>query len=118
MYVYKAKFEELGCWERQTVCLSGSKDQTLPSVLLSTNFPTYVKINGLWSIPENPRMDSHIVLNPNSDRLVIKEFRLIKKGDLVAVAQHEDGSDGVFVWDRGFAEEDLQRKHFLLRTQR
>ena len=25
------------------------------------NFPTYVKINGKWRLPENPRMDSHLL---------------------------------------------------------
>lgn len=76
---------------------------TLPDGFTSTtNFPTYVKINGAWRLPVKPRMDSHLVYDPNTDRLEIKEFRLIRKGDLVAVAQHEDGSDGVFVWTKGF----------------
>ncbi len=36
---------------------------------------------------------------------MIKEFRLVQKGDLVAVAIAEDGSEGVLVWDRGFLAE-------------
>ena len=52
-------------------------------------------------------MDSHLVYDPNTDNLEIKEFRLIQKGDLVAVAQHEDGSDGVFVWTKGFQQEEV-----------
>lgn len=78
---------------------------TLPEGFLSTtNFPTYVNINGEWRLPTKSRMDSHIVYNPNTDQLEIKEFRLIVKGDLVAVADHEDGQDGVFVWADGFVE--------------
>lgn len=81
-------------------------DTTLPDGFLSTtNYPTYVKIAGKWRLPEMPRMDSHLVWEPKSDRLVIREFRLVKKGDLVAVATAEDGSEGVFVWDKGFSGE-------------
>lgn len=83
------------------------KDTTLPDGFMSTtNFPTYVRIGGAWRMPENPRMDSHLVWHPGTGRLEVKEFRLVKRGELVAVATREDGSEGVFVWDRGFAEEE------------
>jgi lysine-ketoglutarate reductase/saccharopine dehydrogenase-like protein (TIGR00300 family) len=81
-------------------------DTVLPDGFMSTtNFPTYVKIGGKWRMPERPRMDSHLVWDPASERLAIKEFRLVRKGDLVAVATAEDGSEGVLVWDRGFLGE-------------
>jgi lysine-ketoglutarate reductase/saccharopine dehydrogenase-like protein (TIGR00300 family) len=48
-------------------------------------------------------MDSHLVYEVAGDRLEVKEFRLVSKGDLVAVATAEDGSEGVLVWDQGFA---------------
>lgn len=81
-------------------------DFTLPDGFLSTtNFPTYVKVHGQWRLPEMPRMDSHVVWSPATNRLDVREFRLIRRGDLVAVASAEDGSEGVFVWDRGFAGE-------------
>ena len=81
-------------------------DTVLPDGFMSTtNFPTYVKIGGRWRMPERPRMDSHLVWDPASERLVVKEFRLIHQGDLVAVATAEDGSEGVLVWDRGFLGE-------------
>ena len=82
------------------------KDATLPDGFMSTtNFPTYVHVGGKWRMPEMPRMDSHLVWDPGSQRLLIKEFRLVKRGDLVAVATKEDGSEGVLVWDKGFEEE-------------
>jgi lysine-ketoglutarate reductase/saccharopine dehydrogenase-like protein (TIGR00300 family) len=82
------------------------KDATLPDGFMSTtNFPTYVNVGGKWRMPEMPRMDSHLVWDAAAQRLLIKEFRLVKKGDLVAVATKEDGSEGVLVWDKGFAEE-------------
>ncbi|HJQ97802.1 MAG TPA: hypothetical protein VJ826_05765 [Candidatus Polarisedimenticolaceae bacterium] len=81
-------------------------DTTLPDGFMSTtNFPTYVHVGGKWRMPENPRMDAHLVWSPSTERLEVKEFRLVRKGDLVAVASREDGTEGVFVWDRGFAEE-------------
>jgi len=55
-------------------------------------------------MPERPRMDSHLVYDREADTLAVKEFRLIQKDDAVAVAVAEDGSEGVFVWDRGFVD--------------
>jgi lysine-ketoglutarate reductase/saccharopine dehydrogenase-like protein (TIGR00300 family) len=81
-------------------------DTVLPDGFMSTtNFPTYVRIGGRWRMPERPRMDSHLVWDPASERLAVKEFRLIRQGDLVAVASAEDGSEGVLVWNRGFLGE-------------
>ena len=83
------------------------KDKTLPDGFTSTtNFPTYVHIGGSWQLPTMPRMDSHLVWNPETQELEIKEFRCIQKNDLVAIAKHEDGSDGVLVWDKGFQKEE------------
>lgn len=81
-------------------------DGVLPDGFMSTtNHPTYVKVQGRWRMPERPRMDSHLVWDPQADTLIVKEFRLVRQGDLVATAVAEDGSEGVFVWDKGFAEE-------------
>jgi lysine-ketoglutarate reductase/saccharopine dehydrogenase-like protein (TIGR00300 family) len=81
-------------------------DTVLPDGFMSTtNFPTYVKVGGRWRMPERPRMDSHLVWDPATERLAVREFRLVAKGDLVAVATAEDGSEGVLVWDRGFLAE-------------
>jgi lysine-ketoglutarate reductase/saccharopine dehydrogenase-like protein (TIGR00300 family) len=79
-------------------------DFALPEgFLCTTNFPTYVKVRGRWRMPERPRMDSHVVWDPSSDRLEVREMRLVRAGDLVAVGEAEDGSEGVFVWTEGFA---------------
>ena len=86
-------------------------DTVLPDGFMSTtNFPTYVHVGGTWRMPERPRMDSHLVWDPAAERLRIKEFRLVEKGDLVAVATAEDGSEGVLVWDRGFLDEEDDTK--------
>ncbi len=82
------------------------KDMTLPDGFLSTkNFPTYVHVGGSWRMPDHPRMDSHLVWDPAAGRLEVKEFRLVRRGELVAVATKEDGSEGVFVWEKGFEGE-------------
>jgi lysine-ketoglutarate reductase/saccharopine dehydrogenase-like protein (TIGR00300 family) len=81
-------------------------DTVLPDGFTSTtNHPTYVKVGGRWRMPERPRMDTHLVWDPATERLTAKEFRLVRKGDLVATVSSEDGSEGVLVWDRGFADE-------------
>jgi lysine-ketoglutarate reductase/saccharopine dehydrogenase-like protein (TIGR00300 family) len=56
-------------------------------------------------MPDMPRMDSHLVCDPQAGRLAVKELRLVRKGDLVAVATAEDGTEGVFVWSKGFETE-------------
>jgi lysine-ketoglutarate reductase/saccharopine dehydrogenase-like protein (TIGR00300 family) len=81
-------------------------DTVLPEGFMSTtNHPTYVKVGGAWRMPARPRMDAHLVWDPAARHLEVKEFRLVRRGDLVATATAEDGSEGVLVWDRGFVEE-------------
>lgn len=82
------------------------KNATLPEgFMCTTNYPTYVKINGLWRLPAEPRMDAHLVWCPETDTLVVREFRCVQKGDLVAVAEAEDGTEGVLVWLHGFDDQ-------------
>jgi lysine-ketoglutarate reductase/saccharopine dehydrogenase-like protein (TIGR00300 family) len=72
-------------------------DGVLPEGFFSTtNLPTFVKRNGAWIAPREPRMDSGIVLDEDGV-LWVREGRRLKKGDLVAVGEKEDGSDGIFV---------------------
>src|SRR5687768_2332327 len=71
-------------------------DGVLPENFFSTtNLPTYVRINGTWRMPQEPRMDAALVLN--DDGLWIKEGRRLKKGEMVAVGSEEDGSQGIYV---------------------
>src|SRR5712691_8453685 len=77
-------------------------DGVLPDGFFSTsNLPTYVKVSGAWRRPRLPRMDCVIVQYPTGD-LVTAEPRKVRKGDKVAVATAEDGSEGVFVHTEGF----------------
>ena len=72
-------------------------DGVLPDHFFSTtNLPTFVRVNGQWIAPREPRMDSGLVMDKDGV-LWVREGRRIKKGDLVAVGEKEDGSEGIFV---------------------
>ena len=72
-------------------------DGVLPDGFFSTtNLPTFVRINGAWIAPREPRMDAGIVKDQGG-ALWVREGRRLKKGDLVAVGEKEDGSEGIFV---------------------
>ena len=72
-------------------------DGVLPDGFFSTtNLPTFVWMNGAWHVPGEPRMDSGLVLYPDGT-LWVREGRRLKKGDLVAVGDKEDGTQGIYV---------------------
>lgn len=72
-------------------------DGVLPDGFFSTtNLPTFVRRNGKWAAPREPRMDSGLVLTGDGS-VYVREGRRIRKGDLVAVGDKEDGSQGIFV---------------------
>ena len=72
-------------------------DGVLPERFFSTtNLPTWVKIDGEWRMPREPRMDASLVLDRDGI-LWIREGRRVKAGDPVAVGKAEDGSEGIYV---------------------
>ena len=87
-------------------------DGVLPDGFFSTsNLPTYVKVQGRWRTPNEPRMDSAIVLEPDGS-LWVKEGRRLRQGELVAVGEAEDGSEGIFVHVAVFLGEAAERGEF------
>ncbi len=81
-------------------------DGVLPDGFFSTtNLPTYVRINGAWRMPREPRMDSAIFLGADGS-LSVLEGRRLKRGDRVAVGSAEDGSQGIFVDSTAFLGDD------------
>jgi len=77
-------------------------DGVLPEGFFSTtNLPTYVRVNGSWRMPREPRMDSALVLDLEGE-LWIREGRRVRRGDLVAVGEAEDGRQGIYVDIAGF----------------
>jgi lysine-ketoglutarate reductase/saccharopine dehydrogenase-like protein (TIGR00300 family) len=76
-------------------------DGVLPEGFFSTsNLPTYIHVNGTWVAPTRPRMDC--VLVKRGDAIETIEPRRLKQGDLVAMGEAEDGSDGIVVHSDGF----------------
>ena len=87
-------------------------DGVLPENFFSTtNLPTYVKINGSWLMPREPRMDSALILD--NDGLWIREGRRLKKGDMVAVGSAEDGSEGIYVHTASFLGDEEGEFKFM-----
>jgi len=86
----------------------------LPSdFFATTNLPTYVKVQGAWRLPREPRMDAALVLGADGE-LRVREGRRVKHGDLVVVGRAEDGTDGVFVHAHAFADaEDSSEFRFM-----
>ncbi len=72
-------------------------DGVLPDGFFSTtNLPTFVKVDGAWIAPREPRMDAGIVMD-SEGVLWVREGRRLRKGDRVAVGEKEDGTLGIFV---------------------
>jgi lysine-ketoglutarate reductase/saccharopine dehydrogenase-like protein (TIGR00300 family) len=76
-------------------------DGVLPEGFFSTsNLPTYVHVAGRWIAPTRPRMDCVIVRR--GEELETIEPRRLRAGELIAMGEAEDGSDGIVVHSAGF----------------
>ncbi|MDR1600357.1 MAG: hypothetical protein LBS11_10895 [Oscillospiraceae bacterium] len=64
-------------------------------------FPEYFRVNGQWLLAGQSRMDCLAVLEDG--RVHVREFRRLRRGDLVAVGRDEDGSHGIYVHMDGFS---------------
>ena len=91
-------------------------DGVLPEGFFSTtHLPTYVRVNGKWRLPHEPRMDAALVLGAGGE-VWVKEMRRVQKGDLVAVGAREDGSEGIFVYAHAFLGEPTEGGEFKFMT--
>ena len=76
-------------------------DGVLPEGFFSTsNLPTYIRVEGRWIAPVRPRMDCVVV--KRGAGLETVEPRRLRAGDLVAMGEAEDGTDGIVVHSQGF----------------
>jgi lysine-ketoglutarate reductase/saccharopine dehydrogenase-like protein (TIGR00300 family) len=76
-------------------------DGVLPEGFFSTsNLPTYIKVGGQWLAPIRPRMDCVVVKRP--EFLETIEPRRLKRGDMIAMGEAEDGTEGIVVHAQGF----------------
>ncbi len=79
-------------------------------------YPEYFRVDGNWLLAEESRMDCVPVLE--NGKIFIKEFRNLKKGELVAVGRTEDGSEGLFLHEHPFTSETDEEQAFAFRQNR
>ena len=79
-------------------------------------FPEYFKIGGRWLLAEESRMDCVAVYE--GGRIHVREFRLLKKGDLVVTGRTERCEEGIYVHADGFREPTEARDVFAFRQNR
>ena len=79
-------------------------------------YPEYVKVDGRWLLAEESRMDCVAVLE--NGKIVVKEFRLLRKGEQVLIGRTENGEDGIYLHANGFREETAHKDVFAFRGSR
>ncbi len=79
-------------------------------------FPEYFKINGKWFLAEESRMDCVAVYE--NGIIAVKEFRNVRKGDLIVKGRTENGEDGIYVHPDGFGEKKSENDIFAFRQGR
>ncbi len=79
-------------------------------------FPEYFKIDGDWILAKESRMDCVPVYENNE--IYIREFRLLKKGDLVVTGRTENCEEGIYVYPYGFHEKKTGQDVFAFRQSR
>lgn len=85
------------------------KDMAAPVGYHATSiFPEYFKINGTWLLAEDTRMDCVAVYEDG--KIIVKEFRNIRKGDPIVLGRTEDGRDGIYIHSNCFRTEEARRE--------
>ena len=79
-------------------------------------FPEYFKIGGTWHLASESRMDCVAVWEDG--RVAVREFRRLRRGDLVAVGRTEQGEKGILVHPDGFREQRREGDLFAFRQGR
>lgn len=100
-------------WEEVSI------DGVAPENYHSTSmYPEYFKIKGKWTLAEESRMDSSVVLRDDG-RLDVVENRNLRKGDKVILGRTENGEEGIFLHSTGFeSPEDAESDQFVFRQGR
>ena len=79
-------------------------------------FPEYFKVGGEWLLAEESRMDCVPVYD--GCKVLVKEPRRLREGELVILGRTEDGSEGIYVHPNGFSGEKEMKDVFAFRTGR
>ena len=64
-------------------------------------YPEYFKIGKQWILPNESRMDCVAVVR-DEQTIEIVEFRNLKVGDEVVLGRTEDGTEGIYLYNKGF----------------
>lgn len=101
---------------RTAVC---ERDGVAPVGYHSTSmYPEYYKVDGVWKLAEESRMDSSVVLRENG-RLDVVENRNLKAGDRVILGRTENAEDGIYMHVTGFlTQEEILEDQFVFRQGR
>ncbi len=94
-------------------------DGVVPEHYHSTSiYPEYFKIQGVWQLAEESRMDCAVVLRPDGT-LDVLEMRHVRIGDRVILGRSERGEHGIYLHANGFAAaEDPLADQFAFRQGR
>ena len=79
-------------------------------------YPEYAKRGGTWHLAEESRMDCVAIWE--NERIAVREFRLIKKGDLILVGRTENCEEGIYMHPNGFNEPQAMQEAFSFRRNR
>ena len=79
-------------------------------------YPEYMKVDGQWRLAEESRMDCVAVWEEG--HIAVREFRLLKQGDLVLVGRTENCEEGIYLHANGFPEETTAQEAFSFRRNR
>ena len=94
-------------------------DGVAPEYYHSTSmYPEYFKINGVWMLAEESRMDSSVVFAADGTLQVV-ENRNLRKGDRVMLGRSENCSEGIYMHCHGFEEPgEILEDQFVFRQGR
>ena len=94
-------------------------DGVAPDYYHSTSmFPEYFKLEGVWTLAEESRMDCAVVVCDNG-KLDVIEMRSLRTGDRVILGRSENCAEGIYLHTDGFVTEGEQNSdQFAFRQSR
>lgn len=100
-------------WEKVTI--KGVAPENYHSTSM---YPEYFKINGKWTLAEESRMDSSVVLCDDG-HLKVVENRNLEIGDKVILGRTENGQEGIYLHANAFEDPDAtEGDQFVFRQGR
>ena len=85
-------------WEKVTI--KGVAPENYHSTSM---YPEYFKVNGKWTLAEESRMDSSVVLCDDGSLKVV-ENRNLEIGDKVIIGRTENAEEGIYLHSTGFED--------------